>query len=210
LVSRLFSRATLGHSACLYIALVVYYCIAVRNFRIAEHNPRKEIMRPLLLQLALLLAATCCSSAGLVKSESKRELLRKLAKGESYAAVGDAKFLNLVRASPRDYEVFVLFTASPAQYRCTACHSAEANFKLAASSYNAARQAKAPSVLAAREAVFLVGDMPGMRGTVQKLQVSVLLHTNAVHSMIACHLCYKRSNIAHCMKACECMPACSL
>jgi OST3 / OST6 family, transporter family len=182
----------------------------VRNFRIAERNPREEIMRPLLLQLALLLAATCCSSAGLVKSESKRELLRKLAKGESYAALGDAKFANLVHEGPRAYEVFMLFTASPAQYRCTACYSAEVNFKLAASSYNAARQAKATSVLAAREAVFLVGDMPGMRGTVQKLQVSVLLHTDAVHNMIPCQLCYARYTIAHCMKACACMPDCSL
>jgi OST3 / OST6 family, transporter family len=141
-------------------------------------------MRHLLLQLALLLAAVCSSRASLSTSESKRELLRKLAKGDSFVAVGDAKFANLVHEGPRDYEVFVLFTASPSQYRCTACYSAEENFKLAASSYNVARQAKAAHVLAAREAVFLVGDMPGMRGTVHKLQVSVLLHTDTVPNMI--------------------------
>jgi OST3 / OST6 family, transporter family len=154
-----------------------------------------------LLQLLLLLIAACSSSTALIKSEAKREILKRLIRDEPFATVGDAKFASVVHEGPRDYEVFVLFTASPSQYRCTACSSAEANFKLAASSYSSARQANTASVLAAREAVFLIGDMPGVHGTVNKLQVSVLLYILrqcAAHhlyllSSLLCRSCLCRS-----------------
>lgn len=124
------------------------------------------------------------SSSSVDKKLADYEALRIKQGGSSVVKASEAILRTYVQAHPRSWDVFVLFTATPAKYKCTMCALAADELELAASSYFAKVQARAGggkrkrahnSTIGvdppARPALFLLADLPDTQSAFRVYEV---------------------------------------
>ncbi|CAM9569157.1 unnamed protein product, partial [Choristocarpus tenellus] len=92
--------------------------------------------------------------------------------------VDDAKYHRFVAGVPRQYDVFVLFTAEDPAYKCPTCKAFGEEFRVLAESYDAA-QRNQPENLKGVDIFFVMADFASNKGVFQRLglqSVPKLIH----------------------------------
>lgn len=125
-----------------------------------------------MLVLAVGVAAAAAPSSS--RKLSNYEALRKQQGSRAIVRATDANLQTYLGTGPRPYDLFVMFTALGAKYKCAVCQKSLEEFELAAEqySYAAAGEVQKPS----RPSLFMVADLSQTKGAFQGYDVSDVEH----------------------------------